>query len=66
VVEDGRTGLLVDPGDPAALRVALERLLGDADLRRRLGAAARERVAELCSWDRVVHETIAAYEAALR
>ena len=42
-VEDGVTGLLVPPGDVAALRAALERLLGDAELRTRLGAAARER-----------------------
>ncbi|HEU0058111.1 MAG TPA: glycosyltransferase family 4 protein [Gaiella sp.] len=43
-VEDGVTGLLVPLRDAAALRAALERLLGDAGLRRSLGAAARERV----------------------
>lgn len=42
-VEDGVTGLLVPPRDPAAFRAALERLLGDAELRARLGAAAREK-----------------------
>jgi glycosyltransferase involved in cell wall biosynthesis len=42
-VESERTGLLVRPGDVPELRAALERLLGDADLRARLGAAARER-----------------------
>jgi glycosyltransferase involved in cell wall biosynthesis len=44
-VEDGVTGLVVPPRDPAALRAALERLLADPELRLRLGAAARERVA---------------------
>jgi glycosyltransferase involved in cell wall biosynthesis len=44
LVEDGVTGVLVAPGDPAALAAVLERLLADGDLRRRLGAAGRERV----------------------
>ncbi|HET7515161.1 MAG TPA: glycosyltransferase family 4 protein [Gaiella sp.] len=42
-VEDAVTGVLVPPGDVAALRDALERLLAEAGLRRTLGAAARER-----------------------
>ena len=66
LVVDGETGLLVPPRDVAALRTALERLLGDASLRRRLGGAARERVRDYCSWDRVVEATIAAYENAIK
>jgi glycosyltransferase involved in cell wall biosynthesis len=46
-VADGETGLLVPAGDAVALRAALERLLADAGLRRRLGAAARENMATL-------------------
>ncbi|MDH4177287.1 MAG: glycosyltransferase [Thermoleophilia bacterium] len=42
-VEDGVTGLLVPSRDPTALREALERLLGDTELRREYGRAARER-----------------------
>lgn len=42
-VLDGETGLLVEPGDIAGLAAALERLRRDADLRHRLGAAARGR-----------------------
>lgn len=45
-VEDGVTGRLVPPRDPAALRAALERLLPDAALRERLGTAARARAQE--------------------
>src|SRR5438128_1352855 len=43
-VVDGETGLLVPAGDMAALRAALGRLLGDAELRARLGSAGREQV----------------------
>jgi len=64
-VEDGVTGILVPPRDPAALRTALERILADADLRRRLGAAARERAQERFSWDAATQATIAAYREAL-
>jgi colanic acid/amylovoran biosynthesis glycosyltransferase len=66
LVIDGETGLLVQPGDPAALRAAINRLLAERELRRRLGTAAREHVAMLCDWDRAVDATIAAYQDALR
>lgn len=41
VVRDGETGLLVPPGDAAALGAALARVAGDPALRARLGASAR-------------------------
>ena len=44
VIADGITGLLVPPDDIGALTTALRRLLGDATLRSRLGAAARAAV----------------------
>jgi glycosyltransferase involved in cell wall biosynthesis len=40
-IDDGVNGLLVPPRDVLALRAAVVRLLGDAELRLRLGAAAR-------------------------
>jgi glycosyltransferase involved in cell wall biosynthesis len=42
-VEDGVTGVLVTPGDPVALRAAVQELLQNPSLRARLGAVARER-----------------------
>jgi glycosyltransferase involved in cell wall biosynthesis len=49
--EDGsRPGLLVAPGDPAALGAALRAWLRDAELRARLRRAARERRASLARW----------------
>jgi glycosyltransferase involved in cell wall biosynthesis len=43
LVEDGVTGLLVDPGDPAALAGALAELLGDRERRAEMGLKGRER-----------------------
>lgn len=45
LVRDGDNGLVVPAGDAQALADALARLLGDVDLRRRLGQAARQTVA---------------------
>jgi glycosyltransferase involved in cell wall biosynthesis len=42
VLEEGRTGLLVSPGEAAPLAEALLRVLDDASLRSALGSAARE------------------------
>jgi D-inositol-3-phosphate glycosyltransferase len=64
LVVDRETGLVVPPRDPAALRAALEELLGDRQLRRRLGGAARERARERFSWETVTDSTLAAYAEA--
>jgi phosphatidylinositol alpha-1,6-mannosyltransferase len=53
-VREGETGVLVDSGDPAAVAAGITRLLGDAELRRRMGAAGRRSVETYYNWDRVV------------
>jgi glycosyltransferase involved in cell wall biosynthesis len=45
LVRDGETGVVVAPGDPVALAGGIDQLLADAQLRARLGAAARDAVA---------------------
>ncbi len=65
LVVDGETGIVVPPRDPAALRSALERLLADPDLRRKLGSAGRERARTHFSWERVTDATLAAYAEAM-
>ncbi len=66
LIEDGVTGLLVPAGDTKALCTAIDRLLADQELRRRLGEAARAKVSELSSWKRVTEATLDPYASALR
>jgi L-malate glycosyltransferase len=54
LVDDGRTGLLVTPGDPAALAAALESLVLSPARAAALGASAREVVSRRYSFDRMV------------
>jgi glycosyltransferase involved in cell wall biosynthesis len=63
VLEDGRTALLVPPGDDEALARALVRLADDAGLRARLGAAARRRALERHTWEAGVRRLLARLEA---
>ena len=60
-VEDGVTGLLVEPGDTLALRRAIEQLLYDEPLRRRLGQAARAYATSHLAWEPSVAALRAAY-----
>ncbi|MFL5918619.1 MAG: glycosyltransferase family 4 protein [Gaiellaceae bacterium] len=66
LVVDGETGLVVPPRDAAALRTALQRLLAEPELRRRLGAAGRERARTQFSWRTVTDATLDAYADAAR
>jgi glycosyl transferase family 1 len=63
VIEDGVTGMLVPPADPAALREAVRSLLGDPAHRLRLGRRAREAAVERFDVDRYA-AALAGYAAA--
>jgi glycosyltransferase involved in cell wall biosynthesis len=63
IVVDGETGLLVPARDATSLARALGRLAADAPLRKRMGAAARRRVAEHFSEARVASDTLALYKS---
>ncbi len=63
-IDDDLTGLVVASGDVRSLREALQRLLGDVQLRERLGAAAREKARVSFSWPAATTATIAAYRDA--
>jgi glycosyltransferase involved in cell wall biosynthesis len=64
-VRDGETGLLVPAGQRDALRETLERVYGDAGLRRRLGEQARAFAARELSPERASEALLGAYRAAL-
>lgn len=61
-IEDGVHGYLIAPGDTHALADRIMRMLGDADLRVRIGSAARDRANELFS----VHKVLAHVDALYR
>ncbi len=52
-VEDGTSGLLVEPEDAAGLAAALGELLADPDRRQEMGEAARQRIEREFSIERV-------------
>ncbi|MET7430995.1 glycogen synthase [Streptomyces flaveolus] len=64
VVDDGRTGLLVDVDDDfeSGLARALDTVLGDPDAARRMGEAGRARAVGEFGWDAVARRTAGLYE----
>jgi glycosyltransferase involved in cell wall biosynthesis len=65
IIEDGQNGLLIPARDPAAypeaIAAAVARLLGEAALATRLGAAARETVQQRFAADQMVEQTLRVY-----
>ncbi len=64
LVEDGRTGLLVDQGDVDGLYRAMSRLLFDDELRGRLGTAARQMALNM-PWENTVDRLEKIYQGVL-
>jgi glycosyltransferase involved in cell wall biosynthesis len=63
VVEDGVSGLLVPPGDAAALAAALRRVIDEPGLARKLGEAGRRRLHEQFSWEAITARWGAVYSS---
>jgi len=68
VVDDGKTGLLVDVDDDfeAGLARALDSVIGDPEAARRMGEAGRERAVGEFGWDAVARRTVRLYEEILK
>lgn len=64
-VTDGVTGFLVPPNDAAAVADRLQCLIEDQDLRRRMGAGARDKAVAEFADQRIVAETLTVYRRAV-
>jgi len=66
VVEGGKTGLIVEAGDAAALSSAIVTLLRDEPLRQSMGKTAWERVSRHFTWERIAESLMEEYEGVLQ
>lgn len=66
LLEDGRQGLLVPPGDPLALAAALRRLATTPTCLTAMRSGMRQRRDRIPGWDAIGHQTMAAYAVAAR
>ena len=63
LLRDGENGLLVPPGDAAALAAAIDQLLDDERLRDRVSVALHDDTRSFCDPSRSAHEVTAVYES---
>ena len=63
LVEDGRSGYLIDVGDGTALTRRLAELLDDRESRLEMGRVARQKIEDRFNWGNTVREYTAVYEA---
>jgi hypothetical protein len=66
VIKDGQTGILVPPEDHLSLAEAIIRLTKNAELRMKIGINARKHVENNFTRDRMVENTLAAYQETLK
>jgi glycosyltransferase involved in cell wall biosynthesis len=63
VITDGETGMLVEPGDRAALAAAITRALGDPHLRARMAEGGRRIARDTYSWPAIAGRTAVLFTA---
>jgi glycosyltransferase involved in cell wall biosynthesis len=66
LIDNGKSGVLVPPAAVDPLAEAIDSLLADDALRRRMGEAARERIVERYTIEAMTRQTVAVYELAAR
>jgi spore coat protein SA len=62
VIEEGKTGLLVEPANLSALAKNIIDLLGKPELRKQMGIEGNRRANTLFAWDKVADETLSCYK----
>jgi glycosyltransferase involved in cell wall biosynthesis len=65
VIEDGVTGLIVPPDNPAQLAQAMLKILEDADMAKEMGRRAKQRVSEIFTAQRMVEAIESVYHEVL-
>jgi glycosyltransferase involved in cell wall biosynthesis len=65
IIVNGETGLIVPPEDLTALAAAVQSILVNREARERMGAAARQRVEKLFTWDMVVNRLLPIIESTI-
>lgn len=63
VIDDGETGVLVPPKDVHAIIAALDRLIEQEDLRKKLGENGRKKVEQVYNWDHNAQQMIDLYRS---
>jgi glycosyltransferase involved in cell wall biosynthesis len=62
VIDEGKTGLLVEPANPSVLAKGIIDLLGNPELREQMGIQGNRRVNELFSWDKISQDLFSCYQ----
>ncbi len=65
IIDDGKTGLLVEPASPSSLKEALLKLYNDRNLTQQMAKASIDKVQADFSWDEIARRTITLMEGAL-
>ncbi len=66
VVENGRTGYIIEPRNSKILAESITKLLKDDNLRKQMGDNAYTKMKEELSWDKIAEKTVMAYKSVVR
>ena len=62
IIEDGKTGILVRPGDSAVLKAAIIDLINDENKRKTIGENGNLKMKNELSWDKIAKTTVKIYK----